>query len=146
MPSVHVRHQDFMWTLHLPNFCSSLHTFSQNLLIVRRSGIKNFENTINKTTTSVLALHPVTCVLTFLTLLISLQAAWRPSRQAHYFTLILSSLATLVGTIVFFVDLAVVSLSEKSLKKATDKTLDITWGNAVSVSYYTIEVSYQQQR
>jgi hypothetical protein len=97
-------------------------------------GIKSFESIINKTTTSVLALHPVTCVLAFLALLIAMHAAWRPSRRAYFFTLVMSGIAGLVGTIVLFVDIAVVAISEKNLKNATSNTLDITWGNAVSAS------------
>ncbi|KAF8577261.1 hypothetical protein K439DRAFT_1622244 [Ramaria rubella] len=100
--------------------------------------IQNAENTINKTLTSVLALHPVTCALTFLALLTALHAAWRPSRRGYFFTLILAGLAALIGTIVFFVDIAVVALSEKHLKSATDSILDITWGNAVWMSLGTI--------
>ncbi|KAF8498343.1 pali-domain-containing protein [Gautieria morchelliformis] len=101
-------------------------------------GIKSFENTINRTTTSVLALHPVTCVLAFLALLIAMHAAWRPSRPAHFFTLIMSSISALAGTIVLFIDIAVVAISEKKLKNATSNTLDITWGNAVWMSLGTI--------
>jgi len=96
--------------------------------------IKSFENSINKTLTSVLALHPVTCGLTFLALLTALYAAWRPSRRWSFITLLLAGIAALIGTIVFFIDIAVVALSEKHLKNATDNILDITWGNAVWMS------------
>jgi len=96
--------------------------------------IKNFENTINTTLTSVLVLHPVTCALTFLALLAALHAAWRPSRRGSFLTLFIAGLATLTGTIVFIIDIAVVAVSQKDLKKATDDILDITWGNAVWMS------------
>jgi len=93
--------------------------------------IQDAENTINSTLTAVLVLHPVTCALTFLALLAAIHAAVRPSRRGSLLTMIVAGLAALIGTIVFFIDVAVVAMSEKDLKKATDDILDITWGNAV---------------
>jgi hypothetical protein len=110
--------------LHRPSFAVPV--------LTPPSDIKDVENTINSTLTSVLVLHPVTCALTFLALLVALHAAWRPSRRASFLTMIIAGLAALIGTIVFFIDVAVVAISEKDLKKATDDVLDITWGNAVS--------------
>jgi hypothetical protein len=93
------------------------------------------ENLISRTTTAALVLHPIACVLTFLTLLISLFILRRgsngTSRIPSLLTVGVGSLATFFTTLVFLIDVILVAVVRKRVRNATDGDLDLVWGNAV---------------
>jgi hypothetical protein len=75
------------------------------------------------------------CGLTFLALLVSLsvcrRGSWGASRMAPLLVLAFGSLAGLIATIVFFVDIGLVRSVGSAINDATDGDLQLRWGNAV---------------
>ncbi|KIM49221.1 hypothetical protein M413DRAFT_438387 [Hebeloma cylindrosporum] len=90
---------------------------------------------ISRTTTAALVLHPLAAGLTFLTLLISLFILKRgsngTSRLPSFVTLAIGSLAAFLTTVVFLIDVILVAVIRKRVRKATDGDIDLVWGNAV---------------
>ncbi|KIK59769.1 hypothetical protein GYMLUDRAFT_44220 [Collybiopsis luxurians FD-317 M1] len=90
---------------------------------------------LSKTTTAALVLHPIACALTFLTMLVSLFMLRRGSngtaRLPSLLTLIVGTLATLLTTIVFLIDVILVAVVRNHVKNDTDGDVTLNWGNAV---------------
>ncbi|KAF8163212.1 actin cortical patch SUR7/pH-response regulator pali [Crassisporium funariophilum] len=93
------------------------------------------ENSISRTVTAALVLHPIACGLTFLTLLISLFILRRgsngTSRLPSLLTLGIGSLAAILTTAVFLIDVIAVAIVRKRVRDASDGDLDLVWGNGV---------------
>ncbi|KAF5391373.1 hypothetical protein D9757_002008 [Collybiopsis confluens] len=93
---------------------------------------------VSKTTTAALVLHPIACALTFLTMLISLfmfrRGSNRPARLPSLLTLIIGTLAALLTTIVFLIDVILVAVIRDHVKEDTDGDVSLNWGNAVWIA------------
>jgi len=116
--------------------CSKVHlgyTFDET--IGNALHISGYEKLISRTLTAALVLHPIACGLTFLALLVSLsvcrRGSWGASRMASLLVLAFGSLAGLIATIVFFVDIGLVRSVGSAINDATDGDLQLRWGNAV---------------
>jgi len=90
---------------------------------------------ISRTTTGVLVLHPLAAGLAFLTLLISIfilrHGSNGTSRLPSFITLGVGSLTAFVTTLVFLIDVILVAIIRKRVRKATDGEVDLVWGSAV---------------
>ena len=79
--------------------------------------------------------HLAAAGLTFLTLLMSLFIVLRrsngPSRLPSFITLSIGSLAAFLTTVIFLIDVILVAVIRKRVRKATDGDIDLVWGNAV---------------
>lgn len=98
--------------------------------------VSGLENLISHTLTAALVLHPVACALTFISLIVSLSMLRRGydgtvSRISSIVTLVFTSLAAIITTIVFLIDVSFVAIVHNKVKKDTDNDLQLNWGNAV---------------
>ncbi|KJA27541.1 hypothetical protein HYPSUDRAFT_63219 [Hypholoma sublateritium FD-334 SS-4] len=93
------------------------------------------QTTISRATTAALVLHPIAAALTFLTLLASLFILRRgsngTSRLPSLITLVVGSLAALLTTVVFLIDVIFIAVARHRVADATDDTVTLSWGNAV---------------
>jgi len=94
--------------------------------------VQQYANIISKALTTVLVLHPIACVLTFLTLLASLSTL-RPttSRLPALITLILGAVAAFITSLTFIFDIILVAKTRHKVHSDTDGILTLSWGNAV---------------
>jgi len=97
--------------------------------------VSGYENTISHALTAALVLHPLSCALTFVALVVSLAMFRRGSsggsRLISLLTLGVASLAALLTTIAFFVDIGLVASVRHKIKNETNGDLQLNWGNAV---------------
>ena len=110
--------------------------------------LDDLTNIVSKTLTVALALHPVACVLAFLSFIVTLFALFRRRRhfQTHgterdgrsrfssimTFAIILP--AALLTTVVFIVDVVLVAIARHKLRDAVDgsRSVQLTWDSGVS--------------
>jgi len=97
--------------------------------------VSGLENTISRTLSAALVLHPIACALTFITLVVSLSMLRRgysgtASRVSSVVTLVIASFATTITIIVFLIDVIFVAIVRNKVKDKSHD-LQINWGNAV---------------
>jgi hypothetical protein len=105
------------------------YTFDSTLLDV--TGLDDLGNVIVHGLTLVLILHPIACVLTFITFLVSLHAVARVHRVTSFITTGIGIFAAILTTIVFLIDVILVAVARSRIRNASDGAITITWGNAV---------------
>ncbi|KAF9005559.1 actin cortical patch SUR7/pH-response regulator pali [Cyathus striatus] len=116
-----------------PAQCSSTHlgyTFDQTVAEVLNTN--DIHNLVSKSTTAALVIHPIVAAFSFLALLLSLCTLGRQSsRLFSSLTLIICSVATVLTTIVFLIDVIFVAIVRGRVRNASNGTLSLNWGNAV---------------
>ncbi|KAI0673087.1 pali-domain-containing protein [Trametes maxima] len=123
-------------------YCTSAITIDARLgyqfdpTVARALHVNGFTNTISRTLSAVLVLHPIACALTFLALVASLFITRRRSphtisRPAALTTLGLGLLAAVVTTIIFLVDVIFVAVIRHRINDESHGVLQLSWGNAV---------------
>lgn len=98
--------------------------------------VSGLEDIISRTLSAALVLHLVACILTFIALVVSLSILRRrnsgtPSRISSILTLGFASLAAIISSIVFLIDVTFIATVHNKVKKDTDNDLELNWGNAV---------------
>ncbi|KZT68218.1 pali-domain-containing protein [Daedalea quercina L-15889] len=110
---------------------------NQNILTeIGASALHLNTSTISKATSAVLVLHPIATGFAFLALVSSLFAIHRRtgnglSRGASLITLITGSLAALLTTVVFLIDVIFVAVIRHRVRSESDGEFTLNWGNAV---------------
>ncbi|KAI0780791.1 pali-domain-containing protein [Trametes elegans] len=98
--------------------------------------VSGFTDTISRTLSAVLVLHPIACALTFLALVTSLfitsrRSPYTVSRPAVLTTLGIALLAAVIATIIFLVDVIFVAVVRHKINDESHGVLQLSWGNAV---------------
>ncbi|KAJ7582895.1 pali-domain-containing protein [Mycena floridula] len=97
--------------------------------------VQGFTDVISKVTTASMVLHPIACGLTFLVFLVSLFMLHRgsngTSRLPSLITLVLGTLAAVLTTIIFLIDVIFIAIVRKRIENDTDNEVHLGWGNAV---------------
>ncbi|KAI0665128.1 pali-domain-containing protein [Cubamyces menziesii] len=117
--------------------CSSTHLgyqFDSN--VANALHVSGFTDTISRTLSAVLVLHPIACALTFVALVTSLFITRRRSpqaisRSAAFATLGIALLAAVITTIIFLVDIIFVAVVRHKVDDESHDVLHLSWGNAV---------------
>ncbi|THH01992.1 hypothetical protein EW145_g6820 [Phellinidium pouzarii] len=113
--------------------CSKAHLgYTLDSTVTNALGIGKISNTLSRSLTAVLVLHPITCGLTFVMLVVSLFLLARPTprRLCAGLSLSVSILAAAVTTAVFLIDVIFVAVVRDKLDKQTKGGVKATWGNA----------------
>ncbi|KAI0375035.1 pali-domain-containing protein [Pilatotrama ljubarskyi] len=97
--------------------------------------VSGFSDTISRSLSAVLVLHPIACALTFLALVTSLFITSRRSqyisRPAALTTLGIALLAAIITTIIFLIDVIFVAVVRHRINDESHGVLQLSWGNAV---------------
>ncbi|KAI0831452.1 actin cortical patch SUR7/pH-response regulator pali [Trametes gibbosa] len=98
--------------------------------------VSGFSDTISRTLSAVLVLHPIACALTFLALLASLfitsrRSPYTVSRPAALTTLLVALLAAVIATVIFLLDVIFVAVVRHKINDKSHGILQLSWGNAV---------------
>ncbi|KAH8117346.1 pali-domain-containing protein [Phellopilus nigrolimitatus] len=113
--------------------CSKPHLgYTLNSNVENALQVVGISDTLSRSVTSVLVLHPIACGLTFLGLVLSLFILLQPASRARLcssVTLIVSILASVLTTIVFLIDVIFVAVVQHKLKNATKGDVKATWGS-----------------
>ncbi|CAE6460346.1 unnamed protein product [Rhizoctonia solani] len=91
-------------------------------------GLDDLNDIVSRGLTFVLVLHPIACGLAFLALLFALMLLCRPARLASAMALIFSTLAAIVATVAFAIDVALATIARNKVNDATDGNLKVTYG------------------
>lgn len=130
-------------------FLLALQTDLQGLTYLSQpSQLDDLTDIVSKALTAALVLHPIACVLAFISLVVTLFALFR--RRRHFqkhgterdarsrFTSIITFAiilpAALLTTVVFIVDVVLVAIARKKLRDALNdsRSIGLTWDSAVS--------------
>ncbi|KAI0647186.1 pali-domain-containing protein [Trametes meyenii] len=117
--------------------CSSAHLGYQfDPTVAHALHVNGFTDTISRTLSAVLVLHPIACALTFLALVASLfitsrRSPYTISRPAALTTLGVGLLAAVITTIIFLVDVIFVAVVRHRINDESHGVLQLSWGNAV---------------
>ncbi|EIW60019.1 pali-domain-containing protein [Trametes versicolor FP-101664 SS1] len=98
--------------------------------------VSGFSDTISRTLSAVLVLHPIACALAFVALVTSLFITTRRSpgtvsRPAALATLVIALLAAVITTVIFLLDVIFVAVVRNKINDESDGVLQLNWGNAV---------------
>ncbi|KAI8998512.1 hypothetical protein BD414DRAFT_512131 [Trametes punicea] len=98
--------------------------------------VSGFTDTISRSLSAVLVLHPIACALTFVALVTSLfitsrRSPYTVSRPAALTTLGVALLAAVVTTIIFLLDVIFVAVVRHRIDDESHGVLHLSWGNAV---------------
>ncbi|KAH9857021.1 pali-domain-containing protein [Lenzites betulinus] len=98
--------------------------------------VSGFSDTISRTLSAVLVLHPIACALAFLALVASLFITRRRSphtvsRPAALTTLLVGLLAAVIATVIFLLDVIFVAVVRHKINDESHGVLGLGWGNAV---------------
>ncbi|KAF5330610.1 hypothetical protein D9619_005813 [Psilocybe cf. subviscida] len=99
------------------------------------NNVNGLDDKISKASTAALVLHPIAAGLAFLTLVFALFILRRgsngTSRLPSLLTMGIGSLAAVITTAAFLIDVIVVAIVRKRVRDATDGDVNLIWGNAV---------------
>ncbi|KAH8106714.1 pali-domain-containing protein [Cristinia sonorae] len=113
--------------------CSRTHLgYTFDSTVAKALHVNGIEDTISRTLTAVLVLHPIVCGFTFLALLSILFFRVRGSTRGTAICAVLTTiLAAILATIVFVIDIAGVYVARGKVNDETDGAIHMSPGNAV---------------
>ncbi|KAF7304794.1 hypothetical protein MKEN_01193500 [Mycena kentingensis (nom. inval.)] len=114
--------------------CSKPHLgYTFDSTVAKALNVDGLENSISKSLTAVLALHPVVVVLSFIALVCSLfmyrRGANGTSRLPSLFTFTATLVTAIFATIVTLIDIILVAVVRHKVRDATESHLSLSWGN-----------------
>jgi len=124
------------FTVNEPAVCSPRHlgfTVSPELqTLLSAVNEAQLVHTIQKALSVVLVLHPIACGITFLAFFFSLLAViLQHTRIWDLFATITGTLAAVLSTLVFIVDIVFVAIAKSRLHNESKGVATVNWGNAV---------------